>query len=58
MKHKNITILVKKDFSATFDTVDHKVLLEVLQKCLGVENMTLDWFWSYLSCDTCENSGI
>ena len=49
MEHKNITILVIIDLSATFDTVDHKVLLEVLQKCFGVESMALDWLQSYLS---------
>ena len=49
MEHKNITILAIIDLSTTFDTVDHKVLLEVLQKCFGVESMALDWFQSYLS---------
>ena len=44
MEHKNITILVIIDLSAAFDTVDHKVLLEVLQKCFGVEGTALDWF--------------
>ena len=41
MEHKNITILVIIDLSAAFVTVDHKVLLEVLQKCFGVEGMAL-----------------
>ena len=44
MEHKNITILVIIDPSAAFDTVDHKVLLEVLHKCFGVEGRALDWF--------------
>ena len=49
MEHKNITILVIINLSAAFGTVDHKVLLEVLQKCFGVEGRALDWFQSYLS---------
>ena len=49
MEHKNITILVIIDLSAAFFTVDHKVLLEVLQKCSGIEGMALEWFCSYLS---------
>ena len=49
MEHKKITILVIIDLSAAFDTVDHKVLLEVLHKCFGVEGRALDWFQSYLS---------
>ena len=49
MEHKNITILVILDLSAAVDTVDHKVLLEVLQKCFGIEGTALEWFHSYLS---------
>ena len=49
MEHTNITILVIIDLSAAFDTVDHKVLLEVLHKCFGVEGRVLDWFQNYLS---------
>ena len=49
MEHKNITILVTIVLSAAFDTVDHKVLLEVPQKCFGIEGMAFEWFHSYLS---------
>ena len=42
MEHKNITILVIIELSAAFDTVDHKVLLEVLHKCFVVEGRALD----------------
>ena len=42
MEHKNITILVIIDLSTAFDTVDHKVLLEVLHKCFGVEGRALE----------------
>ena len=36
MEQKNITILVIIDLNVALDTVDHKVLLEVLHKCFGV----------------------
>ena len=49
MEHKNITILVIIDLSKAFDTVNHNVLLEALQKCFGIEGMALEWFHSYLS---------
>ena len=49
MKHKNITVLVITDLSTAFVTVDHKVLLQVLQKCFGIESMALELFCSYLS---------
>ena len=49
MEHKNITILVIIDLSAPFYTVDHKLLLEILQKWFGTEGMALEWFQSYLS---------
>ena len=46
MKHKNITIFVVA--FDTFDTFDHTVLLEVLHKCFGIEEMDLEWVCSYL----------
>ena len=49
MEYKNITTLVIIDLSTAFDTVDHKVPLEVLHRHFGVEGRALDWFQSYLS---------
>ena len=53
--------MVLLDLSAAFDTVDHDVLLDVLQKRFGVECCALDWFRSYLSNRTqsfCVTSGL
>jgi len=37
------------DLSAAFDTVDHKVLLEILTHHFSVDGVALKWFNSYLS---------
>ena len=48
----HVTAMVMLDLSAAFDTVDHQVLLEVLQNRFAVTGVTLDWFQSYLSSRT------
>ena len=51
MKNGNlgdITMLVLLDLSAAFDTIDHNILLERLEKMHGIKGLALQWFTSYL----------
>ena len=48
MEHQEVTPLVAIDLSATFDTVDHDMLLSILSKKFGVVNKALKWFDAYL----------
>ena len=42
-------ILVAIDLSAAFDTVDHDIMLDVLNKKFGIQDDVLNWFSSYLN---------
>ena len=43
-----ITAVVAIDLSVAFDTVDHNVLLDVLNNRFGLEGNTQNWIDSYL----------
>ena len=48
MEQKEVTPLLAIDLSAAFDTVNHNILLDVLQKRFGIKRTALNWVASYL----------
>ena len=53
MNSQQVTLMVLLDLSAAFDTVNHHILLDRLDKVIGMRGVTLEWFRSYLS-DRCQ----
>ena len=47
MERKQVTSVAILDLSTVFDTVDHKLLLEVLQKRFRICDMALHWYENY-----------
>ena len=47
--NKKVTLLVLLDLSATFDTIEHPILLNILQQDFGVTGTALNWLDSFLS---------
>ena len=48
LEHQKVTAMMAIDLSAAFDTVDHDILLKVLQKQYGISGNALKWFNNYL----------
>ena len=48
MENQCITSLMAIDLSAAFDTVDHNILLAILNNKFGIADKALKWFDSYL----------
>ena len=49
MENNTNTAMVGLDFSAAFDTVNLRILLDVLNKYFGIQRMALKWIKSYLT---------
>ena len=49
MEQHQVTSLVGIDLSAAFDTGNHDLLLEIMEKCFGVCGTARQWMSSYLS---------
>ena len=52
MEHQNVSTGV--DLSATFDMVDHNILLNVLENMFGVSDKVLEWFNTYPRPRSCK----
>ena len=48
MENQQITFMIILDLSAAFDTVDHELLLKVLNHRFRVTDTALEWYKNYL----------
>ena len=48
MEQRQMMMVVLLDLSVAFDTVDHDILLSILNKQFGICGKALEWFNSYL----------
>ena len=48
MENKKLTSIICLDLSAAFDTVNHSILLEVMENYFGITDIALGWILSYL----------
>ena len=44
MKNQLVTAIVLLDLSAAFDTVDHDLLLDILEKQFGITDEARKWY--------------
>ena len=51
---QEVTALMAIDLSAAFDTVDHDIMLTVLNNCFGINGTALKWCESYLRPRFCK----
>ena len=49
INNKEVVCLVLLDLSVTFDTVNHQILLERLEKRFGFTELVINWIRSYLT---------
>ena len=54
MENQRITETVAIDLSAIFNTVDHQILIDVLNKRFNIEWVVLEWFSNYLCPRSCK----
>ena len=48
MENKNITAVIILDLLAAFNTVDHNLVLKILDKKFGIKDKALCWYEQYL----------
>ena len=54
MERQKVNLLVAIDFSVAFDTVDHDILIDVLNTAFNVGGKSLHWFKSYVYPRSCK----
>ena len=48
MEHQEITTMLILDLSAAFDTMDHDILLAIMERTFGFKEKALKWLDNYL----------
>ena len=48
MENQQVTSMIILDLSTTFNMVDHKLLIKVLNHRFGVKDTALEWYKNYL----------